>query len=48
MRRNSDQAAQLAQAMAGFDRGGAADSSRTTFFAADTSQQSFLATSQHA
>jgi hypothetical protein len=39
---------QLEQAMAGFDGGGAADSSNTTPVGADTSQQQFLATPQHA
>lgn len=40
---------QLVQAMAGFGgSGGAADSSKTTPLGGDTSQQQFLATSQHA
>jgi len=37
---------QLVQAMAGFG-GGAADSSATAPFSADTSQQTFLTTPQH-
>jgi len=39
---------QLVQAMAGFGGGGAADSSNTSPVGADTSQQQFLATPQHA
>ena len=46
---DSSQAAQLAQAMAGFGGGdGAADSLNTTPLGADTSQQQFLTPPQHA
>ena len=45
---DSNQVAQLAQAMAGFGGGGAADSSNTSPLGADTSQQQFLTTPQHA
>ena len=45
----SDSTSQLVQAMAGFGgSGGAADSSNTAPLGGDTSQQQFLATSQHA
>jgi hypothetical protein len=46
---NSSQAAQLTQAMAGFIGGsGAGESLNTAPLGADTSQQSFLTTPQHA
>jgi hypothetical protein len=46
---NSSQAAQLVQAMAGFGgSGGAAESLNTAPLGADTSQQQFLTTPQHA
>jgi hypothetical protein len=46
---SSSQLAQLVQAMAGFGGGsGAAESLDTTGLGADASQQSFLATPQHA
>jgi hypothetical protein len=46
---NSSQAAQLIQAMAGFGGGGgAAESLNTAPLGADTSQQQFLTTPQHA
>ena len=44
----SDSTSQLVQAMAGFGGGGAADSSNTSPLGADTSQQQFLTTPQHA
>jgi hypothetical protein len=44
---NSDQVGQLVQAMAGFG-GSAADTSNTVPLGAETSQQSFLTTPQHA
>ncbi len=46
---DTSQTAQLVQAMAGFGGGsGAAESSNTVVLGADTSQQSFLTTPQHA
>ncbi len=39
---------QLVQAMAGFDGGGAADDLKAVTMSADTSQQQFLTTPQHA
>jgi hypothetical protein len=44
----ADSTSQLVQAMAGFGGGGAAESSNTTPLGADTPQQQFLATPQHA
>jgi Lipase (class 3) len=44
----SDQAAQLLQAMAGFDVSGAADGQNTIPIGAETSQQAFLTAPQHA
>jgi hypothetical protein len=44
---DTSQADQLAQAMASFDGGGAADTSQAALVGADTSQQPWLTTPQH-
>jgi hypothetical protein len=45
---DTSQADQLAQAMASFDGGSAADSSQAALVGTDTSQQPWLTTPQHA